>query len=195
MDYEYLKDEIKNISKIAESVPEEFKSKCFEILLTNLISKKTLPKKDRDERNGNNGVNDGEEGESLTLNPVIRRLLKNNNIDEDMLSQVISYDGNEVKFLVDPEPTSKTQGQLEWSLLLALKNGFEKSSFETDPEDVRSICQEKDLYDKTNFASIFKTSNFSDYYSGNLRAQGSHQILNSDGRVALAKLIEKLSII
>jgi len=38
MDYAQLKDSIKEIAEIAASVPEQFRDKCFELLLTNLLS-------------------------------------------------------------------------------------------------------------------------------------------------------------
>ena len=37
MDYGQLKDSIKEIAEIAASVPEQFRDKCFELLLTNLL--------------------------------------------------------------------------------------------------------------------------------------------------------------
>jgi hypothetical protein len=37
MDYAQLKDSVKEIAEIAASVPEQFRDKCFELLLTNLL--------------------------------------------------------------------------------------------------------------------------------------------------------------
>ena len=41
----------------------------------------------------------------------------------------------------------------------AAQLGFEvpRTLITTDPEDVRSVCQEKGYYDKGNFAGAFKT--------------------------------------
>ena len=43
MKYESLKEEIKSIAEIADSVPETFKERCFEVLLQNLLASVAPP--------------------------------------------------------------------------------------------------------------------------------------------------------
>ena len=85
------------------------------------------------------------------------------------------------------------RGQIEWALLLALKNGIEKNSISVDPEDVRSVCIAKGFYDKKNFATNFKKEGNAKYFSGPMVPQGASQQLSTDGQTELGKLLETLS--
>jgi len=43
MDYSKLKSDIEEITEIAQGVPEAFREKCFELLLSNLLAGHDLP--------------------------------------------------------------------------------------------------------------------------------------------------------
>jgi len=211
MDYEKLKEEIKQIADIAASVPEQFRDKCFELLLTNLVQanagerrdeRKTEP--ERKAGSGTEGADTAEklppppprkDGSKITLTTQLRLLMRRTTLNEEEIGSVIMQgDDGDVHFVREPHNVPLAQGQIEWALLLALKNAIKNDSMTVDPEDVRSVCQEKGFYDRANFASIFKRPNYSKYFKEALVPQGQAQPLTADGQDALGKLVKRLAI-
>jgi len=75
----------------------------------------------------------------------------------------------------------------------ALAGAQERNVISVDPEDVRSICQEKGFYDKANFIKNFKTPKNAALFQGQMDAQGGPQKLSTEGQKELAKLIKELA--
>lgn len=195
MDFKQLKSDIKEISDIASSVPEQFRDKCFEALLNALLAgEKPAPK-------GHHEPSQPPKEEqrqptpptgSVSLNAQLRVFLRKANVTEEELNKIVFVEGDEVHFVQTPKSKNNTQGQLDWSLLLALKNAILKGSFETDPEEVRSKCIDVGFYDKANFAANFKREKFTKLFKGTLIPQGSAVALSSDGQVVLGELVKSL---
>lgn len=82
---------------------------------------------------------------------------------------------------------------MEWALLLALKSAILKDSLSTDPEDVRSVCQDKGYYDKANFAGVFKAPRNAKLFRKALVKQGPPEPLSSEGQDALGELVKRLA--
>src|SRR5690349_12694878 len=145
MDFKQLKADIKEISEIASSAPEPFRSKCFEVLLTSLLAeqggvgKKGEQRKD-DKGDGNNDSKKTPTGSSVPMNSQLRLLLKKTGLTEEELNKVVMVEDGEVHFVQEPHPGKIREGQLEWSLLMALKNTILKNAMEADPEEIRSKC-------------------------------------------------------
>lgn len=214
VDYERLKIEVAEISKIASSVPDEFRDSCFELLLKSLLaSTGDRQSRDRDETDdssahdsqaakrgeseGTGGGNGGNRGngssDPIPLQAQMRVFLAKTNVTQEQLSKVLMMDGHHVHFVREPTTKTVAAGQIEWSLLLALKNGIEVNKLEADPEAVRSICQDKGFYDRKNFASYFKRGKAASYFKGAMEPQGSAQGLTSDGQDALGALVKSLA--
>lgn len=109
------------------------------------------------------------------------------------LAQILIYEDNEVHFVQEPTTQKIARGQIEWALLLALKNGITTNNLSVDPESVRSICQEKGFYDKTNFSNYFKSPKNAALFQGPMEPQGQAQKLSPEGQKALGKLINELA--
>ena len=71
-------------------------------------------------------------------------------------------------------------------------NGILNNKLSADPEEVRSIVQEKGYYDPANFAANFKSPKYSKYFSKPLESQGDTQTLSKQGEETLAQLIKSL---
>jgi len=195
MDFKQLKSGIKEVSDIASSVPEQFRDKCFETLLNALLAgdppakdhaESKQPPKD-EERRPKPPLS------SVSLNAQLRVFLRKTKVAEEALDKIILVEGDEVHFIQTPKSKNNTQGQLDWSLLLALKNAILKNSFETDPEEVRSKCIDVGFYDKANFAANFKREKFKKLFKGTLAAQGKAVALSLDGQEALGELVRSLA--
>jgi len=196
MDFKELRSAIKEISEIASSVPEQFRDKCFETLLNALLAGENTSAKNDGESNDRN--KDAESHfkprpGSVPLNAQLRVFLRKTGITEELLNKVVLVEGDEVHFVQVPASKNNTQGQLEWSLLLGLKNAILKNSFETDPEEVRSKCIDLGFYDKANFAANFKKDKFMKMFKGSLTSQGKAVALSPGGQAALGELVKTLA--
>lgn len=200
MRYEELKEEIKAIAEIANSVPEAFRERCFEILLQNLLSetpkhKKTEEGKREEPSNqpneGQKPPGGGKSSNGLPTPTAIRVFIQKTQTTSEELARVVMFEDNQVHFIREPQGHGIAKGQIEWALLLALKNGFESGSLEIDPESVRSVCQEKGYYDSPNFQKNFK--NNAVLFAGPMERQGAAQKLTSEGQAELAKVVKELA--
>jgi hypothetical protein len=144
MDFKQLKTGIKEISEIASSAPEPFRNKCFEVLLTSLLAeqagvgKKDEKKKDDDDGGGKDDSTKPPAGSSVPMNSQLHLLLKKTGLTEEELNKVVMVENGEVHFVQEPHPGKIREGQLEWSLLMSLKNTILKNAMEADPEEIRS---------------------------------------------------------
>ena len=190
MKYRELKEEISAIAEIANGVPEAFRERCFAVLLQHLLDsepKKTSPPKDIPEDR-----NERDRETSIPTPSQIKVFMQKTEITTADLARVVLYEDGEVHFVQEPKTGKIARGQIEWALLLALKNGIGSNVISVDPEDVRSICQEKGFYDKANFIKNFKTPKNAALFQGQMEAQGGPQKLSTEGQKELGKLIKEL---
>jgi len=190
MDYSKVKDEIKEIVDIAECVPDRFKEKCFELLLSNFLSSISLgtpPEKiTKDIVTPSTKI-------QIPITTQLRLFMKKTKITEDELKSILMFADGDVHFIKEPETTKVIDGQMQWAMLLALKNCILNNSLSVDPEDVRSICQEKGYYDSANFAAHFKRKKYAKLFKGPMKRQGDPQALTNEGYIELANVIRSLT--
>ncbi len=203
MDYERLKAEVKEIASVAADVPEQFRERCFDILLKALV----------DEMQPRGHARAAEPDRSTADPPVVivqptdrpdglgrvplpaqmKVFMQRTGVTEDQLNAVVAFADGEVHFIREPTTQTISQGQIEWSLLLALRNAILNNAFNVDPEAVRSICQEKGFYDRKNFASYFKRDKAAKLFREPLEPQGEAQTLTADGQSELGRLVKAFS--
>lgn len=193
MDYEHIKTEVAEIAKIAASVPEPFRDKCFELLLSRLLgaAEPGSGEKFLDATQHDSHDDDGKS--PLPIQSQLRVFMNKTGVTRQELEAVVMFEEAEAHFIREPTPKNVAAGQIEWALLLALKSAVEHNKLETDPEDVRSICQDKGFYDKSNFSAIFKKATNAALFRQALEGQGEPQPLSTEGQAALAKLIKALA--
>lgn len=189
MSYEKLKNEIKEISEIAASVPEAFREKCFELLLNHVLSgeeSKSPPPlvKDKTQQTDSPGI---------AVPSHVKALMRRRNITQNQIDSLVMLDGDDLHFIKEPSHNEASRGQNEWALLLALKNGILNNSLKADPEEVRSLVQEKGFYNANNFSSNFKKAKYAAYFKSALEPQGVVQPISQEGEKALAELISSLT--
>jgi hypothetical protein len=199
VNYETLKEEIKEIAKIAGTVPEPFRQRCFDLLLENLLATSRPPALiAAPPAAATVAATTAIEPAAPALDALptpaqVRVFMQKTGVTQQQLSAVVTIADGEVHFLREPAPAKIAQGQIQWSLLLALKSGLMSNSFVVDPEAVRSICQDKGFYDKTNFAQNFKQSSTAKLFKKPLKAQGEPQGLSTAGIEALGVLVKSLA--
>jgi hypothetical protein len=206
MDYKGLKSSIKEISEVASSVPEQFRDKCFELLLNSLLAEHHPAASRKNEghqrEDADSEAKDNKEtkhdsgtlsGTKIPLTAALRVLMQKTGVTQEELNKIVIVDGDEVHFVQTPATNVIIDGQIEWSLLLALKSAILKKALEADPEEVRSQCQNAGCYDPANFAANFKKPKFKKLFKDVLANQGSAVPLSPDGQEALGTLIKKLA--
>lgn len=196
MDYGDLKRQVVEISDIAKQVPAEFQARCFELLLTTLLEspgrqgeKQTEQVTPPPETNGHQEVEPG----TIPTPSTLRVFMQRTGVTTEELATILMFDEGEVHFLREPQGQRVATGQIEWALLLALKNGIENNRLAADPEAVRSICQEKGFYDKKNFAGNFKKPSNAKLFKKALVPQGDSEPLTNPGQDELGKLVKRLA--
>ncbi len=199
MDYQKLKKELKDIAEVASSVPEQFRERCFELLLENLLTdsgetKSSPPEKQGIEKKKEEQLDDHGKpaGQSIPTPAKVRVFMKRTGVTEEHLQALFLYEDEELHFIKEPAAEVVSKGQIEWALLIALKNGILGNSMACDAESVRSICQEKGYYDKKNFSTNFKNASHAKLFSAPLETQGEAQTLSNDGLDALGKIVKSL---
>ena len=119
MDYSNLKAEIKAIAEIAESIPEAFREKCFELLLNHLLApaKKPIEKEALPGRPGPEieGDEKKEEGQQPIPKPAaVKAFMKKTGVTDQQLSSVVYFEDGELHFLAEPSTSTIRRGQMEW---------------------------------------------------------------------------------
>ncbi|MGA2534051.1 MAG: hypothetical protein ABSG19_13565 [Candidatus Aminicenantales bacterium] len=187
MNYQELREALKEIIATVESVPGKYQEKCFEILLNGLMGG-ISPRQD--------GVYPPPPappaepaGQGIPIKSQVRVFLKKTDITEDDLKKVLLFEDDDVHFIKEPKTTNSALGQIQWALLLALKNGILKNNFSVDAESVRSVCQDKGFYHAANFARNFKMEKHAKLFKNPLLPQGEPSQLTDDGYTELAKFI------
>lgn len=201
MNYETLKEEIKEIAKIAGTVPEPFRQRCFELLLKNLLAGSRAMAPPNMAPAGipaavaapTASATTSKAEDAIPTPAQVRVFIQKTGVTLQQLGAVVTVAGGEVHFLREPTPSKIAQGQIQWALLLALRNGIAANSFTVDPEAVRSICQEKGFYDKANFAKNFRQGANGKLFKKPLEPQGDPEGLSSDGFDALGALVKTLA--
>lgn len=193
MKFENLKEEIKSIAEISDSVPEKYRDKCFELLLSYLLSGSPDQNKNLAYSEAKDSGKSETTKHQIPTPSHIKAFMRRKGVSQQQLENIIMIDGDDFHFIKEPEHGQAAKGQIEWALLVALKNGILNNSIKADPEDIRSMVQDKGFYDQANFASNFKKATYASYFKGALVRQGDAQELSNDGETALAELIKKLA--
>jgi hypothetical protein len=197
MDFKQLKSSINEIADIASSVPEQFRDKCFESLLNALLAGEKPAQKEhggtKEPPQHDDQTKKPVGSSTVTMNSQLRLLLRKTGVTEEELNKVVFVENGEVNFVQEPHPEKIRDGQLEWSLLMALKSAILRNALEADPEEIRSKCIDAGFYDKANFLGNFKAPKFQPLFKETLVSQGKPVALTPAGQEALGELIKRLA--
>lgn len=186
--FDDLKSELRDIVELVESLPDRYREISFEVLLNRLLSRVG----DTDPEPEKNPVI-GSAAAQFVIPAKVRAFLSRNSISDEELRALVLVDSEDLHFVREPQTTKLATGQIQWSLLLALKSAVLGGEMSVDPESVRSVCIEKGFYDRANFASNFKTATVRAMFQKTPEPQGEAVRLSSLGEKKLAELIKALT--
>ncbi|MGI8707325.1 MAG: hypothetical protein ACR2LG_03875 [Actinomycetota bacterium] len=204
MDFEQLKQGITEIGELASGVPEPFREKCFEILLTQYLQEQTggRPPLKRDRDPGSEELDPEPPGETeevqqdikeSDLHVKVKKFLKGQELTVAHINDLFYKEGSNILPLYeDLKTTQLSESQIRIALLLALRKAIQTGDFVFHGEQVRKEAQQRKCYDAANFTAHFKNSSglfegFEKYdkKSPNIR-------LSTQGKKRLGDLIKQL---
>ena len=190
MDYQIIQAELKLIVEISSGLPQTYRAKCFEVLLSHFLARGGAP--------AGESVDDmpplaaSEPAVTDDLPGTVLAFLDQHGITMAELKAVVDCGQGQVRFLREPAPSSMAQGQREWALLLALRNGILFNRLEVALGAIRRVCKDKSCYDRANFIATFSRSKTKRLFSGTLPYSATPKPLSQEGQAQLAALIRSL---
>lgn len=202
-----LKDAVLEIVEIVKAVPEPFKERCFELLLTYHLEsqtsgdpksghKHTPPANSDPEGENDESKDDGQEQADIQpsdLHVKARKFLEKQGRNIADLNEVFFKEGDEFEPLYDDLKTTKlAESQIRIGLMRALRSGLSTGDFVFSGEDVRTEAQTRKCYDAANFSANF--NNNSALFDGFEKYKKASPIirLSDAGKKRLSSLIVEL---
>ncbi len=174
-------DELNQIVTLSESVPAEYRLKCFELLLADWLEKGKTASLSSPEI-PSQGV------ENLIFPVDVNAFLSQYRLKKEEIAQLFHLQEGRIVPLYQLESKTKSKAEIEHALLLALENAMTTGQFQVDVEMLRRRCQEDRCYDIANFMRHLRRN-------ANLFKSVSPRIplaLSPEGKTALAELVHGL---
>jgi len=181
---EKLQEELTRIANIADTLPEIYRVKCFELLLSNMLQGSPLSFEQPKIKN------EPPISKSEFKIPLdVRAFFQQWNVSEEQLQKIFLIDSeDEIVPIYKLKTTAKSKAQIEIALLLALENTLKQTSkFGFTSEDVRKRCLEHKCYDVKNFTTHFK--NKQKLFRG--LTDMENVLLSPEGKQELANLVNR----
>jgi hypothetical protein len=199
MNFDQIDESIDRIVAIVAKVPDEFKERTFDSLLTMALAEasgsstagETVEEKSNtSDRNGSGSETNTNSGGSVKAKGRYNQFLTDKGITEAAVRKIVELEGNEVIFYRSPDASVIATAQIKWALLLALASGLESGNLTVSSDAVRKKVQDEKIYDGPNFAKTFKGQKA--YFVGTMGKGDPARRLSSDGEDALAALIKTM---
>lgn len=184
MNLEELEKPIQEIIGLVEKLDEEYREKCFEILLNFYLRKEFTVEAEEEAAPGE----EPERKEEEFLIPIdVRAFLHQQNISEEKLQDLFLIEKGKIRPIYKMTTTKKATAQMQITLLSALENAVRKqgNKFEFSTEAIRQRCKDLAVYDMANFSAIFN-KNKSLFKSLD---DPEHIELSAEGKTELAEAI------
>lgn len=185
MDTERIQEDLRRILELLKDVPEPYKAKAFELLLSHSISVSEPAKHDANVKGQTERASDAY---SQRLPKELRPFITRTGVSEQDILQIIDIERREIRQI--PRTTSKAQGQVQTALLVALLTAATGGALEVDANKVREMCRSFGYYDEANFSSTFKKN--SNLFIGPVRSNEPPRRLSLEGERQLAQLVREL---
>jgi hypothetical protein len=193
-----LKTEIQEIVEVIKSVPEHLQARAFELLLQDAIDRHSGKKQERRDDKGKDAKDDKPDRPkprpSGDLEPDavpmrVKAFMKRTKVTAPQIAKLFHIEGDQFVPIWTIQGTKVSKAQVQTALLQSLQRALTSGEFSFNREEVRTECESKKCYDKTNFTANFR--NNQKYFSG-LEKDGLVS-LTDEGMTALAELVTQLA--
>jgi hypothetical protein len=196
-----LKAEVQEIVEVVKTVPQELQARAFDLLLQDAIERHSGRKVQSRRENG------GEEDEkkpsatpgrhprpSGDIDPDalpmrVKAFMKRTKVTAPQIAALFHIEADQFEPIWTIKGAKVSKAQVQVALLQSLHRALTSGEFSFDREEVRTECENKKTYDKTNFKANFR--NNGKLFSG-LEKEGLVG-LTDEGMTALANLIVELA--
>jgi len=172
-----IKQQLNDVITIADSCPEKYQVKCFEVLLNALLSAEGIP----------SGVK--VPGEIL-MRPS-PDFFTRYNIVEEQWQKVFHFDGTAYSIIVsDLNEKTASKKQMKLALLLGVKallEGGESGEGIIEKGQLVELCKQYAAYDSANFTTYMRRN------KNLFLPKGNNWILTKPGQKQAAEVIKELS--
>lgn len=157
-----LEEKIKEILKLVKLCPLPLQERCFEILLTDTLSKNTKTNAPKQEEGGENRVVDS--GINPTDDQEISKRAKafaaSHDLQLPQLQSVFGFDDMGVVTIevADLKVKKTSQLQRRLALLIGVRHQFMEGKFDVPVEELREMCVTYGCYDPANFLANLKNA-------------------------------------
>lgn len=174
---EKIKDKLNEVVAIAETCPEKYQVKCFEILLSSFVRTE---------------VEVPITGAAITTGQVGKKVapafFARQNITEEEWQKVFHIEGNQCSIIVDElKERTRSRKQVKLALLEGVKELLESGEATITKENLVELCKKYDAYDSPNFATHMKKQR------SLFLAKGDNWSLTKPGEKRAAEVVKELS--
>src|SRR3989304_7096268 len=182
-------EELKKIVALVKTVPEEFRQKCFELLLNHALQTVTTAPTATPITQRIQVPPPATKHKQYLLPMDVKAFLSQYGINESLLWKFFLAEGTEIRPIYHIKTTKKAKAQIHLALLLALQTAISSGQFQVDIETLRNQCSELKCYDGANFMKNLKSSE----HLFKTIAIDQPLTLSPDGKSELADLLEEMS--
>jgi hypothetical protein len=207
MDFEQLKQQVKEIGEVAESVPEAFREKCFELLLQALLgeidppanrARRTIPEKEKVELAPEDGAGKADEPQvditMSSLHTKAKKFLESNGLTISQVNDLFYREDDDILPLYEDLGTTQlADSQIRIALLQAFRHALETGDFVFNGEAVREEAKTRKAYDGSNFTANFNNS--ATFFDGfdKYNSKAADIKLSPAGKKRLAEVVATLT--
>jgi hypothetical protein len=182
-------EELQKIVELANSVPNEYRQKCFELLLGNALLLKQSVTPNTPLGQVATELPPHPKNQQPFILPIdVRAFLSQYGLNETMLWKFFLRDGEEIRPIYQLRVTKKGTAQIQHALMQTLENAIIKGQFQIEIEALRTRCIDQKCYDQSNFTNNLKNN------TKLFKSLDTDQplSLSPDGKSELAELLEQL---
>ena len=182
-------DQLSQIVQLANSVPQEYRQKCFEILLNNFLYQHKLSETLEKPKPSSPEKEQGSKPTDFILTIDVKAFLSQYSLDESKLWKLFYVQDSELRPVYKIKSHKKAKAQIELALLMALEQALINGQFQVSIEDLRSRCKDQKCHDTANFMAIIKSRKIL------FKSIDSKKplILSPEGKAELAEIVEEFS--
>ena len=174
-----IKDKLNEVIAIADSCPEKYQIKCFEVLLKALMNVGTP--------GATSSVMMSTQGTSVEG----RTFLTQYGVSQEELDKVVHYNGETYGIIVkDLRENTKAKSQVKLGLLLGIKTLLATGKGMVEKAELVELCQHYSVYDSGNFSTHMRNNKNLFMAVGTI---GSEWTLTRPGQQQAAEVIKELA--
>lgn len=181
-------EQLKHVVELANTVPQEFRIKCFELLLANMLQSSSPPAAVAPPTQ--QPPSPKSTAKPFVLPIDVRAFLSQFRLDESKIWSLFLVEENEVHPIYQLHTVKKAKAQIQLALLMTLQNALRGDQFQVGIEDLRTSCTENKVYDSPNFNAVLRQN------KALFKVVDKEQplTLSPEGKSELADLIEDLNV-